>query len=120
MSRHREAQPKEPSKSHILDHRGHHVAYRHSYDAASAPIFRCNILSRGASKRIQDPRAIPGQAWGKSRRIYTGSSSRRASRSYNQYLFKQREALNLLRPQRSGEGEKPCERLSISIWRRSS
>ena len=36
-----------------------------------------------------------GHAWSKTTRIYAGSSSRRASRAYNQHLFKQREALKL-------------------------
>ena len=36
-------------------------------------------------------------AWSKTTRIYAGSSSRRASRAYNQHLFKQRDALKLMR-----------------------
>jgi hypothetical protein len=38
-----------------------------------------------------------GHAWSKHTRIYAGSSSRRASRAYNQHLFKQRDALKLMR-----------------------
>jgi integrase len=45
---------------------------------------------------FETARAILGHAWGKTTRIYAGSSSRRASRAYNQYLLKQREALKLL------------------------
>ena len=41
-----------------------------------------------------------GHAWSKTTRIYAGSSSRRASRAYNQHLFKQREALKLMRSRR--------------------
>ena len=41
--------------------------------------------------------AILGHAWSKTTLIYAGSSSRRASQAYNQYLLKQREALKLLR-----------------------
>ena len=47
---------------------------------------------------FETARAILGHAWSKTTLIYAGSSSRRASRAYNQYLLKQREALKLLRP----------------------
>ena len=47
---------------------------------------------------FETARAMLGHAWSKTTRIYAGSSSRRASRAYNQYLLKQREALKLLRP----------------------
>ena len=36
---------------------------------------------------FETARAILGHAWSKTTRIYAGSSSRRASRAYNQYLF---------------------------------
>jgi integrase len=49
---------------------------------------------------FETARAILGHAWSKTTRIYAGSSSRRASRAYNQYLFKQREALKLQRLRR--------------------
>ena len=49
-------------------------------------------------------RAILNHAWSKTTRIYAGSSSRRASRAYNRYLFHQREALRLLRPRRKRRG----------------
>jgi integrase len=49
---------------------------------------------------FETARAMLGHAWSKTTRIYAGSSSRRASRAYNQYLFKQREALKLMRPRR--------------------
>ena len=38
-----------------------------------------------------------GHAWAKTTRIYVGSSSRRASRAYNKFLFEQRDALKLKR-----------------------
>jgi len=49
---------------------------------------------------FETARAILGHAWSKTTRIYAGSSSRRASRAYNQYLLRQREALKLLRPRK--------------------
>lgn len=42
-------------------------------------------------------RALLGHAWSKTTRIYVGSSSRRASRAYNRFVFEQREALKLKR-----------------------
>ena len=61
----------------------------------------------GATSYLEDhpedfetARAMLGHAWSKTTRIYAGSSSRRASRAYNQHLFKQREALKLLRSRR--------------------
>jgi integrase len=53
---------------------------------------------------FETARAILGHAWSKTTRIYAGSSSRRASRAYNQYLLRQREALKLLRPRRKRRG----------------
>ena len=49
---------------------------------------------------FETAREILGHAWGKTTRIYAGSSSRRASRAYNQFLFKRREDLKLLRSTR--------------------
>jgi integrase len=49
---------------------------------------------------FETARALLGHAWSKTTLIYAGSSSRRASRAYNQHLFKQREALKLKRPRR--------------------
>jgi integrase len=46
---------------------------------------------------FETARAILGHAWSKTTLIYAGSSSRRASRAYNQYLFKKRDELKLLR-----------------------
>ena len=40
-------------------------------------------------------RLMLGHAWAKTTRIYVGSSSRRASRAYNKFLFDQRDALKL-------------------------
>ena len=45
---------------------------------------------------FETARAILGHAWSKTTRIYAGSSSRRASRAYNQYLLRQRDAFKLL------------------------
>jgi site-specific recombinase XerC len=53
---------------------------------------------------FETARAMLGHAWSKTTRIYAGSSSRRASRAYNQYLLRQREALKLLRPRRKRRG----------------
>jgi len=53
---------------------------------------------------FETARAILGHAWSKTTLIYAGSSSRRASRAYNQYLLRQREALKLLRPRRKRRG----------------
>jgi site-specific recombinase XerD len=53
---------------------------------------------------FETARAMLGHAWSKTTRIYAGSSSRRASRAYNRYLFQQREALKLLRPRRKRRG----------------
>ena len=50
---------------------------------------------------FETARAILGHAWSKTTRIYAGSSSRRASRAYNQHLFEQRDALKLLRSRRT-------------------
>ena len=47
---------------------------------------------------FETARSILGHAWGKTTRIYAGSSTRRASRAYNQFLFQQREELKLMRP----------------------
>jgi site-specific recombinase XerC len=49
---------------------------------------------------FETARALLGHAWSKTTRIYAGSSSRRASRAYNQHLFRQREALKLQRARR--------------------
>ncbi len=45
----------------------------------------------------ESARALLGHAWTKTTRIYVGSSSRRASRAYNRFVFEQREALRLKR-----------------------
>jgi len=42
-------------------------------------------------------RALLGHAWSKTTRIYVGSSSRRASKAYNRFVFEQRDALMLKR-----------------------
>ena len=52
---------------------------------------------------FETARGLLGHAWSKTTRIYAGSSSRRASQAYNQHLFKQREALKLMRPRRKRE-----------------
>jgi integrase len=56
---------------------------------------------------FETARALLGHAWSKTTRIYAGSSSRRASRAYNQHLLAQREALKLMRPTRQPRGSRP-------------
>ena len=56
---------------------------------------------------FETPRALLNHAWTKTTRIYAGSSSRRASRAYNQHLFAQREALRLVRSTRQRRRSKP-------------
>ena len=56
---------------------------------------------------FETARALLGHAWSKTTRIYAGSSSRRASRAYNQHLLAQREALKLMRPTRQPKGSRP-------------
>jgi integrase len=57
-------------------------------------------------------RALLGHAWSKTTRIYVGSSSRRASRAYNRFVFEQREALKLKRKRqrtrKPKKGSTPC------------
>jgi len=50
---------------------------------------------------METARALLGHAWTKTTRIYVGSSSRRASRAYNRFIFEQREALSLRRKRQS-------------------
>ncbi len=63
---------------------------------------------------LETARLMLGHAWSKTTLIYVGSAGPRASRAYNQFLFKQRDALKLkLKPQTSRKhkkeiGEKPC------------
>ena len=66
----------------------------------------------GATSYLEDhpedfetARSILGHAWSKTTRIYAGSSSRRASRAYNEFLFKQREELKLMRPVKKRGGK---------------
>jgi integrase len=44
---------------------------------------------------IETARALLGHAWAKTTLIYVGSSTRRASRAYGDFLFKQRDKLKL-------------------------
>jgi integrase len=46
---------------------------------------------------LETARALLGHAWSKTTLIYVGSSSRRASRAYGNFVFKQREKLKLKR-----------------------
>jgi integrase len=57
-------------------------------------------------------RLMLGHAWTKTTRIYVGSSTRRASRAYNRFLFEQREALKLKRKPRPGRKSKPSSKPS--------
>jgi integrase len=69
-------------------------------------------------------RLMLGHGWAKTTRIYVGSSTRRASRAYNKFLFEQRETLKLKGKRRPGRkikasgkpipkpgdgGDAPCE-----------
>jgi integrase len=56
---------------------------------------------------FETARALLGHASTKTTRIYAGSSSRRASRAYNQHLLAQREALKLMRSTRQPRGSNP-------------
>jgi integrase len=49
---------------------------------------------------LATPQGFLGHAWNKTTKIYVGSSSRRASRAYNRFVFEQREALKLKRKRR--------------------
>ena len=53
---------------------------------------------------FETARSLLGHSWSKTTRIYAGSSSRRSSRAYNQHLFKQREALKLMRSRQKRRG----------------
>jgi integrase len=61
---------------------------------------------------METPRALLGHAWSKTTRIYVGSSSRRASRAYNRFVFEKREALRLKRkrqrPRKPKKGAPSC------------
>lgn len=60
--------------------------------------FGANSYLEHHPEDFETARSILGHAWSKTTRIYAGSSTRRASRAYNQFLFKQREELKLRRP----------------------
>jgi integrase len=49
----------------------------------------------------QTVQAMLHHAWSKTTLIYAGSASRRASRAYGDFLFKQREQLKLIRPSKN-------------------
>ena len=61
---------------------------------------------------METPRALLGHAWSKTTQIYVGSSSRRASRAYNRFVFEKREALRLKRKRqrvrKPKKGTPPC------------
>jgi len=61
---------------------------------------------------METARALLGHAWSKTTRIYVGSSSRRASRAYNRFVFEKREALRLKRKRqrtrKPKKGTPPC------------
>jgi integrase len=59
-------------------------------------------------------RLMLGHAWAKTTRIYVGSSSRRASRAYNKFLFEQRDALKLKRKPRPSRKSKPTGDLTTN------
>ena len=55
---------------------------------------------------IETARALLGHAWAKTTLIYVGSSTRRASRAYGNFLFKQRDELKLKCKQRRNRKSK--------------
>jgi integrase len=55
---------------------------------------------------FETPRAFLGHAWGKTTRVYTGSSSRRASKAYNRFVLEKRDALKLKRKQLKRKSKK--------------
>ena len=55
---------------------------------------------------FETAKAILGHARSKTTRIYAGSSSRRASRAYGDFLFKQRDALKLKRKRQLNRNRK--------------
>ena len=61
---------------------------------------------------IETARALLGHASSKTTLIYVGSSSRRASRAYNRFVFEKRDALKLKRKRRlkrkPKKGPAPC------------
>lgn len=50
---------------------------------------------------FETAKAMLGHSWSKTTRIYVGSSTRRASRAYNRFVFEKREELKLMRKKRS-------------------
>jgi integrase len=67
---------------------------------------------------FETARAILGHAWGKTTRIYAGSSGRRANRVYNDFLLKQREELKLKRPvkKRGRRHMRTLKHLPVDEW----
>jgi integrase len=61
---------------------------------------------------METARLMLGHAWAKTTRIYVGSSTRRASRAYNEFLFEQRDALKLKRKRRPRRKTKPSGKLT--------
>ena len=116
--RHREGQQKEPGDDCPTNHQSHRPAYRHRHDAASVPAFCRDLVSRTTSRGLRDARSILGHGWSKTTGIYAGSSSRRASRAYNEFLFKQREELKLSVRSRSGDGRhmRTLKHLPLDEW----
>ncbi len=64
---------------------------------APVPALQWCLLSGGESRRHRDRPAMLGHAWSKTTLVYVGSSSRRASRAYNRFVFEKRDALKLKR-----------------------
>jgi integrase len=69
--------------------------------------FAATVYLEQHPEDFETPRALLDHAWTKTTLIYAGSSSRRASRAYNQQLLAQREALKFMRPTRQPRGSKP-------------
>jgi hypothetical protein len=55
---------------------------------------------------LETAKALLGHAWTKTTLIYVGSSSRRASRAYGNFVFRQREELKLKRKRKSNRKSK--------------
>jgi integrase len=69
--------------------------------------FRATSYLERHPEDFETARAMLGHAWTKTTRIYAGSSSRRASRAYNQHLLAEREELKFMRSTRKKRGPKP-------------
>ena len=90
----------------IEDHLGIYMTVHQFRHIAGASYLEDN------QEDMETPRALLGHAWSKTTRIYVGSSSRRASRAYNRFVFEKRKALRLKRKRqrvrKPKKGTPPC------------